>query len=330
MREEPFVSVVVPTYNRREMLKECLDSLFNQTYPKDMYEIIVVNDGSTDGTGKVLEEYAKKAPCKLNWLNQKNQGISAAMNTGIKNTGRDIICFTGDDCSADKNWIKNLADSFSDETVGGVGGKVIAYNLDTIIEKYTEERGVLNQEKFRSINFIITGNAAYRKEVLTAIGGFDVNLRSCDDIDISIMTQLKGYTLKYNPKAIIYHRHIPTLKGLIRRQYDYGRGYAQLHRKYTKDFNPSYTIALLTLRMINKIVTYPLGFFKVFFMKDRIYYLSESFLDLIVIASNLSGIIKETLFGGKYPGEKINQKLDFVEEQSMSALVGKIFSKFFK
>lgn len=327
MNKQPFVSVVIATYNRREMLKECLDSLFKQTYPKDMYEIIVVNDGSTDGTRKVLEEYAEKAPCKLKWFNQKNQGISAAMNARIKNSEGKIICFTGDDCIADKNWIRNLADSFSDETIGGVGGEVVACNLETIIEKYTEERGVLNQEKFRSINFIITGNAAYRKEVLTAIGGFDTNLISCDDIDISIMAQLKGYTLKYNPKAIIYHRHIPTLKGLIRRQYDYGRGYAQLHRKYTKDFNPSYTIALLTLRMINKIVTYPPRFFKVFFVKDRIYYLSESFLDLIVVVSNLSGIIKETLFGEKYTGEKINQKLDFVEEQSMSALVGKIYRK---
>ena len=66
------------------MLKECLDSLFNQTYPKDKYEIIVVNDGSTDGTEEVLKEYAKKAPYAFKWLTQQNKGPCVARNLRVK------------------------------------------------------------------------------------------------------------------------------------------------------------------------------------------------------------------------------------------------------
>ena len=102
MNDTPQVSVVLATYNRKELLKECLESLFNQTYPKDRYEIIVVNDGSTDGTEEVLKEYAKKAPCIFKCFSQENKGVAAAMNLGIKNAEGDIVCFTADDCIADE------------------------------------------------------------------------------------------------------------------------------------------------------------------------------------------------------------------------------------
>ena len=108
MREAPMVSVVIPTYNRKDMLKECLESLFNQTYPKERYEIIVVNDGSTDGTEEVLNEYAKKAPCAFKWFTQQNKGPCVARNLGVKNARGEIICFIDDDCVAEKKWIENL------------------------------------------------------------------------------------------------------------------------------------------------------------------------------------------------------------------------------
>ena len=84
MKDYKFVSIVLATYNRKELLKECLKSLFNQTYPKDRYEIIVVNDGSTDGTEEVLKEYAKKAPCAFKWLTQQNKGPCVARNLRVK------------------------------------------------------------------------------------------------------------------------------------------------------------------------------------------------------------------------------------------------------
>lgn len=321
MREEPFVTVVVPTYNRKEMLKECLNSLFSQTYPKDRYEIVVVNDGSTDGTEKVLEEYAGKAPCKLKRFNQKNQGVSSAMNTGIKNSEGKIIYFTGDDCIADKNWIKNLADSFSDERVGGVGGKVIAYKLEKLVEKYSEKTGLLNQKKFKSMNTIITGNAAYRKAILQELGGFDSNLKACEDVDTSIMVQLKGYKIRYVPQAIVKHRHVDNLRSLFRQQYRNGIANARLNKKYTLDFKPSYNLVLITLKIFHRVITYPLRILKAPFVKDKRYHLAEPLLDISVFSAHFLGILNETLFGKPYIGRKYNKKLEFIGEQSINKLL---------
>jgi glycosyltransferase involved in cell wall biosynthesis len=156
----PFVTVLIPTFNRKEALKGCLESLFIQTYPRDKFEIIVVNDGSTDGTENLLEEYEKKAPCKLKWYNQSNSGIGAARNLGIKKSVGEILCFIDDDCIADKNWIKNMVNCFSDNKIGGIGGKIVARKVETIAEKYAEEKRILNQEKFIASGVIITGNCA--------------------------------------------------------------------------------------------------------------------------------------------------------------------------
>ena len=325
MENTPFVSVVIPTYNRKEMLKKCLDSLFNQTYPRDKYEIIVVNDGSTDGTEEVLKYYADNAQKVLKWFSQENKGVSAATNLGIQNSKGEIICFTGDDCIAERDWIKNLVGSFSDSRISSIGGEVKAHGPDNIIEKYSEKKGILNQKKFR--NSIITGSAAYRKDVLDEIGGFDTDLRNCVDIDISMQVRLSGYELGYNPKAIVYHHHISTLKGLIKQQFYYGKGNARLNKKYTEDFKPSYNMILIPLKIIHRVITYPIRILRAPFIKDKKYYLAEPVLDISVFASHFLGILNETLLGKPYVGDKYNKKLEFIEEQSITRILQMTWSK---
>ena len=106
------VSVVIPTYNRKERLKDTLESLFHQTIPKDQYEIIVVDDGSSDGTEELVQVMIKTSPCSLRYFKQKNQGQAAARNLGIKNAVAEIIGFTDDDCIVDAGWIQKAADYF--------------------------------------------------------------------------------------------------------------------------------------------------------------------------------------------------------------------------
>lgn len=324
----PFVSVVVPTFNRKDMLKDCLESLFVQSYPTERYEIIVVNGGSTDGTEILLKEYEKKALCRFRWYTQNNLGCHAARDFGIKNAIGEILCFIDDDCIADRNWIRNLVEAFyNSDKIGGVGGKIIAYKIETLAEKFTEKTGILRQEKFKSLASIITGNAAYRRNVIVAIGGFNGSFRTCEDIDVSIRARLKGYALEYCPEAIVFHRHRSTIRELIKQQYGYGVGFAQLHKKYTKDFSPSYNVVLLSLRIFFTLAKYPITILKAFSQEDKKYYLSAPFISIVVMMSNLVGIIKETVFGEKYVGNKINKKLDFIEEQSISALGRKILLK---
>jgi len=124
-----------------------------------------LNDGSTDGTEGVLDEYTKKAPYAFKWFTQQNKGPSAARNLGIKNARGEIICFTDDDCIADKRWLEELVKEFTDEGIGGVGGRILAYNPRRIVEEYAK----MDQEsaiKNVFLPFLITCNAAYRRDVL--------------------------------------------------------------------------------------------------------------------------------------------------------------------
>lgn len=322
---QPFVSVVVPTYNRKNVLVECLDSLAGQTYPRDKYEVFVVNDGSRDGTEEFLRGYQKNASFDLKWLTQENKGICAARNAGIKNSLGDIICFTDDDCVADKNWIKNLVAPYSDDEVACVGGEILAFPPQRIVEKYADKRKLVGQI-FLVCGPVVTANTSYRRKVLLEVNAFDEDLATLEDGDLGIRVKLKNYKFVHARNAIILHKHRSTLKGLIKQQYYYGVGYGRLNKKYTQNFKPEYTLLSTPPKIIFLILCYPLRILKSPFVEGRSYYLAESFLDAVVSSTHFFGIIREKLFGKPYLGEKYGD-LGFLEEKTISSLLGKIKRK---
>jgi len=317
----PFVSVVVPTYNRRDSLKSTIESLLAQDYPS--FEVIVVDDGSSDGTFEFLKGLSS-ARGNLKPLSQANRGPSAARNLGLGTSGSEIVCFTDDDCIADRDWIKNLVAGFTVHDVGGVGGEVVTYQPSTLAEKYAEEAGLLRQEKYYSMKFLITANVAYRREVLNKVGGFDTELRACEDLDLSIRAQMGGYKIAYAPSAVVYHKHRLGLKDLFRQQYRNGIGLARLNRKYPKDFKLPYNCIVLKVRILAKALGLPLALVNSFLRGGGRYAVVKPFYDIVVLSSNLLGMMEEGLFGRRYPGSIHAQKLPFVEDQSFGALLRKI------
>jgi glycosyltransferase involved in cell wall biosynthesis len=321
------VSVVVPTYNRKESLRKCLDSIFMQSYTRDI-EVLVVDDGSTDGTRELLEQYAMSNP-RLRFFRQDNRGPSASRNKGIENARGDILCFTDDDCRVSEDWISKLVVGFKDEKIGGVGGKIQTHKPTTLIQRYVEDSRLLNQEKFKSTNFLITGNVAYKRNVLLEAGGFDVLLNACEDLDLSIRVQFLGYHLGYVDDAVVYHMFDPTLSMLFWQQYRNALGLARLHKKYTKDMFPSFNLLLYTYRLARGVISYPLVFSSVVFKKsdDSRYHLLKPLIDILILIAFSTGMIIESLFRGEYKGAKILEKVPFLEEQSINALIRKIRSK---
>ena len=133
MNKIPFVTIIVCTYNGEKYIKDCLDALIEQDYPKDKYEIIVVDDGSIDKTNEIASKYSVKVI-----KHEKNLGICSARNTGLRNANGTIVAYTDDDCIVKKGWLKNLVKFYGDNVIA-VGGLTVPFSCSTIMEKYMAE-----------------------------------------------------------------------------------------------------------------------------------------------------------------------------------------------
>jgi glycosyltransferase involved in cell wall biosynthesis len=125
----PFVSIIVPTFNRAALLPITLDSLLAQDYPADRFEIIVANNASTDRTAHLLEEYCARDP-RIRYLTERRQGVHYARNSAALVAKGEILYFTDDDMKADKDLLKELVKVFDlDPQIGSATGKVVG-NFD--------------------------------------------------------------------------------------------------------------------------------------------------------------------------------------------------------
>ncbi len=311
----PSVSVVVCTYNRKGSILECLDSLIMQSYPG--IEIIIVNDGSTDGTLGVLHEYSKNHK-NVNIISQNNKGPGAARNLGINSSKGDIICFTDDDCVTDSNWISSLISGFEDNVIG-VGGDIISYNPKNIFERFFEKNKLLDQKHFSKL-FLITANAAYRRKTLQELEGFDTNFikPAGEDVDLGIRVGLTGGNLKFMSQAQVLHKHRSNLMSLMKQSYGYGRGYAVLHKKYPRYFNIIPRISYFLRKIILKFILFSFRPLKMFKSNDKFLCLVEPLIDMIIFSSELSGLLYETIWGGEFSGEVNNLKINSIENSEIS------------
>jgi len=194
----PFVSVVIPTYNRKAHLKISIESLFDQTYPSNKYEVIVVDDGSNDGTEEIVKKLIEKSPIILKYFKQKNGGPARARNFGIKNANGQIIAFTDDDCTADKDWLKNIVGAFENKSTGGVEGRVVMLSERT---PFTQNVENLDGGKY------ITANMAYRKYILTEVGMFNENFPFpvYEDTDLAHRVLKNNRKIVYSENAVVFH-----------------------------------------------------------------------------------------------------------------------------
>lgn len=241
----PKVSVVIPTFNRKEKLKCALKPLFDQTYPQNRYEIIIVDDGSTDGTDDLLKHFQKKFP-NLIYLKQQHRGPAAARNLGIKKSTGDIIFFTDDDCIVPKNWIEKFVHMYQKHPeIAGVGGDLEAdeYTLKTnIFAKYESymARTAYRTDRGEYIGgfecpALGTSNISYKKSVLEEVGGFDeiFPVAAGEDTDLKLNICLRDGKLAYIPTKTT-HIQDYNLGRFIQQNIARGIGEAYFLKKWKK------------------------------------------------------------------------------------------------
>lgn len=228
----PFVSVIVPVYNGADTIAACLESLLRQTYPADAYEVIVIENGSTDDTTRVVEQY----PVRL--FHSEERGPASARNFGLSRSEADIVAFTDADCVADPNWLSELVKPYTDPAIGGVGGDILAYDHPdrTILEMFSEEHSPLVNFVSGAGEFLphlYTANASYRRSLINRVCGFNPHLITAEDVDLAWRLQLQtGAKLHHAPQAVIYHRHRSTRANLARQYRQYGFGEILLDAMY--------------------------------------------------------------------------------------------------
>ncbi|MFA5094943.1 MAG: glycosyltransferase [Candidatus Omnitrophota bacterium] len=231
---DPIISIVIPAYNRKDLLKECLDSLFDQTYPKEDYEIVVVDDGSTDGTEDMLKAMAAEHG-NLRYFRQENGGMFPAWNKAASLAKGDILVMTDSDCVAGTNLLEAIVKCFKNhpdisacawKTIpvfsGGIFSPVSEY-LKSYYSALHSEDTVFPEPNPSMVFGSCSG--AVKRDVFWSIGGFAKKFAKATggaDADLGFRILSSGNKVAYLAGAYIYHRQRNSLKELMTRHFKFG------------------------------------------------------------------------------------------------------------
>jgi glycosyltransferase involved in cell wall biosynthesis len=213
LRELPFVSVIVPTRNRARLAKETLDSLLAQDYPAERYEIIVVDDGSTDNTADVLRVFADSGnDPSVKYVRRDAMSANAARNEGIRVSTGDPIVFVDDDIEAPAGWLQALVEAtVGNPDAGCVGGR-IRLRLEGKPprlcgrEPFGETELDLGDEEVEA-RAVWSANMAVPRAAFDKVGLFNETLRIAgDEEEWEVRLAAAGGRIVYTPHAWLWHR----------------------------------------------------------------------------------------------------------------------------
>lgn len=229
----PFFSVVICSYNGSLTIRECLQGVTKLNYP--FYEVIVVNDGSTDATPQIAAEF------DVRLISTPNQGLSAARNLGAAEAKGEIISYIDDDAFPDQDWLLYLASTFYHTGYAAVGGPNIAPKDVTLMAD------CIDHSPGSPCHVLITDteaehipgcNFSIRKTVLDQLHGFDVQFRTAgDDVDLCWRIVEAGWKIGFNAGAMVWHHRRRTRRSYWKQQFGYGKAEALLERKWPQKYN---------------------------------------------------------------------------------------------
>lgn len=233
------VSVVVPVYNAMRTLPRCLAALAQLSPAPD--EILVVDNGSTDGSGGRLEAFALECGGGgVRVLHEPRRGAAAARNAGIRAAKGEVIAFTDADCAPEPAWLRHLTEPFEDPTVGAVAGRVVAAPPTATLELFSAlytlqsaDQPVRRRQWTPWEGGYPTANLAVRRALLDDLGGFDESVGIYgEDYDLCARLYARRTAIVYVPDARVAHHHRTSLGGMLRQAFGFGRSHAYLLRRH--------------------------------------------------------------------------------------------------
>jgi O-antigen biosynthesis protein len=229
----PKISVVVCSCNGNRTIGECLAALSELTYPD--YEVIVIDDGSTDGVSETASRY------DVHLIRTGNRGLSAARNLGYETASGEIVAYIDDDAYPDPDWLTYLASTFLTTDFVGVGGPNFPPSGDGLAAECiarTPGGPVHVLLSDREAEHIPGCNMAFRRSAIEAVGGFDPRFRSAgDDVDFCWRLQERGWKIGFSPAAQVWHHSRDSVRRFYRQQRGYGHAEALLEKKWPQKYN---------------------------------------------------------------------------------------------
>lgn len=249
------LSVIIPVYNRATEIRRCVASVYAGTFDPTRYEVLVVDNGSTDETGRA----AAGAGARVLSVAEANRCL--ARNEGARVARGRWLVFTDSDCEASPDWLARLndeiekieaaaaaespgadTDSIGAKSIGAIAGAIMPGDASSPVEQYIALRRWLDQEKFLtpgrrfSPPFAATANLAVRADVFSLVGGFDPEMPPAEDADWCWRASAAGFSIRYAPAATVRHHHRASPRAMIRQSYEYGLGNARLFAKHRAGF----------------------------------------------------------------------------------------------
>jgi glycosyltransferase involved in cell wall biosynthesis len=246
------VSIIIPAFNAEQTIAECLEACLRQTWAD--CEIIVVDDGSTDRTGEIVQSFDRtgrtdrtdqkpicnlqSAICNRNvlYFRQANKGPAAARNAGAAKATGDVLAFTDSDCVPRPDWIERLLEGFA-EGVVGVGGTYAIANKQSLLARMVHEEIMVRHElSGENVDFLGSFNVSYLRSAFEAAGGFDESFSnaSAEDNDLSYRLIDKGGRLRFRPQAVVAHYHPTRLWPYLKTQARHGYWRMKLYKKHPR------------------------------------------------------------------------------------------------
>jgi len=237
----PRLTVVVPTHNRSQILGRALRGLLDQTSPPGLYEIVVVDDGSTDNTPQILAQAQASASGRLRYLRQESKGPAAARNLGVRAARGAIILFTGDDCLPDRRLVEEHLSAHQQAGDVGVVGYV-TWHPELPLTPFMAflERGAqfgfhqIQNPQDVAVWHFYTANCSVPRYWIEQVGGLDEDFKCAafEDVELAYRMKKRGLRIIYHPAARTYHHHHTTLEHHLLRQRLCGRAAALFWRKH--------------------------------------------------------------------------------------------------
>jgi glycosyltransferase involved in cell wall biosynthesis len=228
----PSVSIVIPTYGRPGQLAECLRSIADLDYPRDRFEVLLVDDGGPTPLDHMVAPFHSRMRCRL--IRQVNAGPSVARNTGAEHASGEYLAFTDDDCRLDSGWLRALAAVWADLPDCMVGG----LTLNGAAGVYSATSQLIVDVVYRHYNadpeharFVASNNMALPARGFREIDGFDPSFRAAEDRDFCDRWLHRGHRIVYTPGARVLHVKPMNAAAFWRQHFHYGRGAEQFNRR---------------------------------------------------------------------------------------------------